>query len=93
MTDREKDIQTLCYKILNMHYPTDRQSDEYCPFCMKEISGEEGEESKPFNHEPDCVVLIAKDLSTNHEPICTKCSNMGWIDHPQGGRETCHCHY
>lgn len=51
---REKDIQAMCDGILNMYR---------CPLCHAECCWDDSLDN--IVHEPDCIYLIAKDLSTN----------------------------
>lgn len=73
LTQREKDIQSLCKKILGMSpsfwdNPNGAYENE-CPFfsAVELRGGNEGmyAEMDELNHEQDCAYLIAKDLSTN----------------------------
>lgn len=63
---REKDIQTLCEAVINHQIEStgDYGSGGQCPFCLKDCAWNAEDVSK-IEHETDCVVLIAKDLSTN----------------------------
>lgn len=73
LDQREKDIQALCKKVLNMRpsfwdNPNGAYENE-CPFCdaIELRGGHEGmyAEMNELNHQQDCAYLIAKDLSTN----------------------------
>lgn len=69
MEQREKDIQVLCEAVKNM-LPTstgDYGSGAMCPFCYKDCYWNAHDLSQ-IEHEPECPVLIAKDLSTNSIP-------------------------
>ena len=66
MDNREKDIQELCKAILSKSLT---ESDycsggAYCPFCYKDNNWDIQDITKA-EHEQQCPVLIAKDLSTN----------------------------
>lgn len=63
MEEREKDIQTLCNGVLNTGIKStgDSGSGGCCPFCLKDCSWDEWNVNG-IEHEPDCIVLIAKDL-------------------------------
>lgn len=63
---REKDIQALSEAVKHHHIEStgDYGSGGQCPFCNKSCAWN-AEDVSEIEHEPDCVVLIAKDLSTN----------------------------
>ena len=64
MDDREKEIQSLCEAVLNNHFENtgDHGAGGRCSFCYKECAW--NADAAEMKHEPDCVVLVAKDLST-----------------------------
>lgn len=64
--DREKDIQAVCYAIITASIQSagDYGSGGQCPFCYVQCRWDANDVSE-IAHEKDCVVLIAKDLSTN----------------------------
>ena len=66
MDKREKDIQNVCYSVMNHQTENthDSGSGGQCPFCYKECSHRADDVSE-IEHELDCIVLIARDLSTN----------------------------
>jgi len=69
MDYREQDIQKLCQAVKE-HFATwndNRQGpDTYdCRFCDKKVDDSKG--PMAIVHSPDCVVLIARDLSTKME--------------------------
>ena len=64
---READIQTVCNYILKMS-PTstgDSGSGAECPFCFVDCKWDLDVVTDIENHKHDCIVLIAKDLTTN----------------------------
>lgn len=63
--EREADVQKLCKEILKMSVRNtgDHGSGGECPFCFANCSWQD--ELKDIVHKPDCIYLIAKDLSTN----------------------------
>lgn len=63
---RENDIQKVCSHILNTGVEStgDYGSGGQCPFCLKYCDWNAEDLSK-IDHKPDCIYLIAKDLSTN----------------------------
>jgi hypothetical protein len=65
MDQREKDIQKLCDRVKYHHIEStgDSGSGGQCPFCGEPCSWRADDVSK-IDHRPECVVLIAKDLST-----------------------------
>ena len=65
MEDREKDIQKLCEGILELsiHSTGDSGTGGECPFCFKECNWDANNVSE-IDHELNCIVLIAKDLTT-----------------------------
>lgn len=66
LDEREKDIQKVCQAIkeLNPEITGDFGSGAKCPFCCKMCNWDAGNLAS-IEHESDCIVLIAKDLSTN----------------------------
>lgn len=56
---REGEIQSLCISVINNHTGLDRREDNYCIHCYA------NDRHCTLTHKPDCVVLIAKDLTTN----------------------------
>ena len=72
VSEREKDIQTVCNSIINsgVRYTGDAGSGAECPFCYKSCRWDENSLNE-VEHEPDCVYLIAKDLVTGFAPIKT----------------------
>jgi len=64
MEQREIDIQKLCDSVKNHHIEStcDYGSGGQCPFCFKACAWNANDVSE-IEHELDCVVLIAKDLS------------------------------
>ncbi|MCK9416802.1 DUF3222 family protein [Candidatus Dojkabacteria bacterium] len=62
---REKDIQAMCDRILNMYVEDtgDHGMGGRCPLCHAECCWDDGLDN--IEHKPDCIYLIAKDLSTN----------------------------
>lgn len=63
--EREKDIQLLCSAILNMDIQStgDYGSGAQCPFCYKDCRWDANNVNE-IEHEKNCAVLIARDLST-----------------------------
>ena len=61
---REKDIQTICNGILNMCVKStgDYGMGGECPFCGIDCRWNDSLDC--IKHEPDCIYLIAKDVST-----------------------------
>lgn len=64
--EREQEIQKLSHAVLELypHSTGDSGSGAECPFCLKECRWD-AEKLEDIRHELDCVVLIAKDLTTN----------------------------
>lgn len=64
MEQREIDIQKLCDSVKNHHIEStgDYGSGGQCPFCFKPCAWNANDVSE-IEHELNCVVLIAKDLS------------------------------
>lgn len=71
--NREKDLQKLCEAVLEMLPQCyDNPNGAYettCPFCFVEEHRGGNQDSifasmSELKHKPDCVYLIAKDLST-----------------------------
>lgn len=73
MTEREKDIQNLCSAGLDMNIAStgDSGSGGQCPFCYKDCRWD-ADSVSDIEHELNCAVLIAKDLSTNLNQLNTK---------------------
>lgn len=76
MEQREKDIQSLCVKVLNCSTNFfDNPNGAYestCPFCYETeyrggnpLKGNTHVDISEIKHSTDCAYLIAKDLSTN----------------------------
>lgn len=73
---RERDIQSLCQAVLSIEpHCWDNPNGPYetrCPFCTAEENRGGQNPSgcyasmKELKHEPDCVYLVAKDLSTRN---------------------------
>lgn len=64
--EREADIQTLCDAVLCL---LPQSTGDYgmggcCPFCLKDCRWD-ANNLDSIEHEPNCAVLIAKDLRTN----------------------------
>ena len=61
---REKDIQKICNGILTMCVQStgDYGMGGECPFCRKDCRWDASLDE--IEHEPDCIFLIAKDVST-----------------------------
>lgn len=61
---REKDVQDLCSGVLDSSVQStgDYGSGGECPFCGKDCCWDAS--LSDVKHEPDCIYLIAKDLST-----------------------------
>ena len=68
--EREKDIQTICEHIKNSYVQStgDYGPGGQCPYCLQPCSWDAGSVLN-ISHKPDCIVLIAKDLSTNNKNI------------------------
>ncbi len=64
--EREKDIQKLCegIKQMNVNLTGDYGSGAECPFCRKDCRWDT-DSVMDIEHEQNCIVLIAKDLSTS----------------------------
>lgn len=65
-SDREKEVQTVCRAVLMMEVKStgDYASGAECPFCGTECYWAANDVSE-IKHAQNCVVLIAKDLTTN----------------------------
>jgi hypothetical protein len=66
--EREKDLQTICSHILNSYVEDtgDYASGGRCPYCFKPCQWD-APNLDVVEHEPNCIYLIAKDLSTGYE--------------------------
>jgi hypothetical protein len=62
LTDREKDVMTICEHIINMSVDCagDYGMGGKCPFCKNDCSWDD--ELSDVIHKPDCIYLIAKKL-------------------------------
>lgn len=65
MEEREKDIQAVCKAILNFGIQNtgDSGMGGQCPFCYTGCGW--NDDLLDILHEPNCPILIAKDLTTN----------------------------
>ncbi len=69
--ERENDIQKLCKGVLDDH--SEIEDSDYsrncgCPRCFFCLGyGIQNKNPKTIKHEHDCVVLIARDLSTREK--------------------------
>ena len=65
MNSREKDVQTLCNAVLSLSTRDtgDSGSGAECPFCYKSCDWR-AHTVGGIEHDSDCPVLIAKDLTT-----------------------------
>ncbi len=67
--ERENDLQRLCLAVLtsSVRNTGDSGTGAECPFCYKNCSWN-ADSVCDIEHELNCAVLIAKDLSTNALP-------------------------
>ena len=75
---REKDIQAVCNAVIlqgaNWEYNPNGYDAWHCKFCYAELMDNDQkldtpEALKQMLHKQDCAYLIAKDLSTNYQPL------------------------
>lgn len=66
LDQREEDIQKMCIGILHksINSTGDYGSGGECPFCFVGCSWDA--DISQVKHDPECIYLIAKDLSTVH---------------------------
>ena len=67
MENREKDIQRICNHILDSSpdYTGDYGTGTQCGYCLN-MSAYYEQPLDEMEHEPDCIYLVAKDLSTGY---------------------------
>lgn len=67
LDEREKDIQKLCEGVLltGVESTGDYGMGGQCPFCLQMCSWNDTMDK--VIHKPDCIYLIAKDLSTGFQ--------------------------
>lgn len=69
---REKDIDELCFKVLNLSpsftYSANGPDRSSCPFCHEYVNHDDGS-MEEIEHDRTCGYLIAKDLMTNSHKV------------------------
>jgi hypothetical protein len=67
--EREKDVQRVCRWVLSRNTAStgDYGRGGECPFCYVKCWWDD--DIKDITHKPNCVYLIAKDLTTNMKKL------------------------